>query len=429
MCQICYDGAVYKGKYIVSVSSLSKPDDQDLRLAHSETVHALQAAEFEVGNARGIKQTGLTHAKKDFYKADGFLFAPKPTIGCLFRFISILTGAGTNDAFLQDKHIAIDNHDGSWNKMLAFLEEKIVQGTVKPLPKQLRIFTEQDASLRNRAIIDFFTQGKGKSAEKIPYTDYRASIKDTVIRNPEHGLESVGKKRMPYYVAVYCSAYAKDPALLNSTYRMCQQFAPHEWGLVSGVASVGCMYAAHIGAKHPHLQKNYQDILLSDLTFAHGSSVGATLERIFSQEQGTPQGMDEFWLVMDIYLRQRIMIDYSDASLIAPGGVGTVQELLGILNALELGDTHEEYKIATQKPIVIINPEFGAYNMPYWGSFLQMIDGMLHDRAEEYWHDKRIVTRFDEAIPALCEMDPRAADPHAFAPRERLITAQNNRIR
>src|SRR5690606_11858638 len=110
-------------------------------------------------------------------------------------------------------------------------------------------------------------------------------------------------------------------------------------------------------------------------------------------------GLTELHVVDSMHVRKQMMVDKSDAFLVLPGGIGTLDETCEIMTWRQLG-IHD-------KPILIANIK------EYWSPFLEMIDHIIASgfmRAD----DARLITvvdKLDEVIPTLGRIPQESFDP------------------
>lgn len=105
--------------------------------------------------------------------------------------------------------------------------------------------------------------------------------------------------------------------------------------------------------------------IVADAGMAGGTKViGIIPEHIKAQEvQHT--GLTELHVVPDMHTRKRMMVERSDAFIILPGGLGTLDECFEILTWRKL-QLHN-------KPIIIFNQE------GYWDPLLRLIERTIDD--------------------------------------------------
>lgn len=84
----------------------------------------------------------------------------------------------------------------------------------------------------------------------------------------------------------------------------------------------------------------------------HGKAIGVIPEKLMTLEVGHT-GLSELYVVDSMHTRKAHMYDLSDAFLVLPGGMGTLDEMFEILTWSQLKLHH--------KPIYLLN-EFGFYD-------------------------------------------------------------------
>jgi len=157
-------------------------------------------------------------------------------------------------------------------------------------------------------------------------------------------------------VCVFCASSQKiDQKYLELAAAVGAELARRGHTLVSGGASVSCMGAVTKAARA-----------------AGGRTVGVIPEVLLSVEVADNDS-DELIVTADMRERKGIMDARSDAFLVLPGGIGTLEELFEIWTARVLG--------IHRRPLVILDP---------WGLYAplrQLIDNMYEEgftRADVY---------------------------------------------
>lgn len=131
---------------------------------------------------------------------------------------------------------------------------------------------------------------------------------------------------------------------------------------------------------------------------AGGEAIGIIPEHI-SKREVQHKGLTELHVVDSMHTRKQMMVDKSDAFLILPGGIGTLDEMCEIMTWRQLG-IHD-------KPIVIANIK------GYWTPFLTMIDHIITQGFMRSG-DSRLMTvvdSLDKVIPALYAAPQESFDP------------------
>lgn len=131
-------------------------------------------------------------------------------------------------------------------------------------------------------------------------------------------------------ICIFCGASASlDPEVEIIAKKMMKDFHKKKLGLVYGGAAIGVM-----------------GMLANELVNLGGEVTGVIPRRLMKKEIAH-QGLKELHVVPDMHERKKMMYDLSDAFLIFPGGMGTLDELFEILTWRQLGIHH--------KPIAILN--------------------------------------------------------------------------
>jgi len=176
-------------------------------------------------------------------------------------------------------------------------------------------------------------------------------------------------------VCVYCgSSDAADPSYLADAHMIGESFAKAGLKLVYGGGGVGLMGATARGA--------------------HAGG-GAVLGIIPGFLRGREQPFDdvETVIVDTMHERKMMMFERSDAFVVLPGGIGTLEEIVELLSWRRL-DLH-------QKPIVFHNP--GGFWDPLFALIRHTIDqGLTPPSLAQAW---RAVERAEDVTPALLSWD------------------------
>lgn len=131
-------------------------------------------------------------------------------------------------------------------------------------------------------------------------------------------------------ICIFCGANASlDSDVDQEVKRLMDFFATNHIELVYGGAGIGIMGA-----------------LATELMNQGGKVTGVIPQRLMKKEIAHG-GLTKLHVVSDMHERKKLMYDVSDAFLIFPGGMGTLDELFEILTWKQLGIHH--------KPIAIFN--------------------------------------------------------------------------
>jgi uncharacterized protein (TIGR00730 family) len=171
----------------------------------------------------------------------------------------------------------------------------------------------------------------------------------------------------PHSVAIYCSSSANvEPHFLDVAREVGALIGSSGRQLVYGGGSQGLMGA-----------------VASSCRDAGGRVVGIITERLRDAEL-FDQANHENIVVQSMRDRKRMLEERSDAFLILPGGLGTLEEFFEVLVGRLLGEHH--------KPIALVNPsdpmdaplgyrdDSGQPATGYWAPLLAMFDHMVHNR-------------------------------------------------
>jgi len=121
---------------------------------------------------------------------------------------------------------------------------------------------------------------------------------------------------------------------------------------------------------------------------AGGYVIGVMPEYQVDREKLNPE-LSETHLVSSLEARKRIMIEKSDAFVVLPGGLGTLDEAVEVL-ALKYIKQHD-------KPVVFANIK------GFYAPFLELIEQYIATGFSPEWHRGlfRMVNRVEEILPAL----------------------------
>lgn len=139
-------------------------------------------------------------------------------------------------------------------------------------------------------------------------------------------------------------------------------------------------------------------ILADSVMKAGGKVIGIIPEHI-SRREVSHDELTELHVVDSMHTRKQMMVSRSDAFVVLPGGIGTLDELCEVMTWKQLG-IHD-------KPIIIANVN------EYWTPFIKMIDNVISNRfmREE---DRRLITAVDninDVIGTLTDAPVETFDP------------------
>lgn len=133
--------------------------------------------------------------------------------------------------------------------------------------------------------------------------------------------------------------------------------------------------------------------IVADAALAAGGEVVGIIPEHIQSAEVEHTGLTELHVVDSMHTRKRMMVERSDAFVVLPGGLGTLDETFEILTWKQLG-LHD-------KPIVIADVD------GYWRPLLGLIDHMI---AEGFARDTvqgfyRVADQIDDVFAAL-ESEP-----------------------
>lgn len=144
-------------------------------------------------------------------------------------------------------------------------------------------------------------------------------------------------------ICIFCGANSSiDPKVETLAHEIMSDFAKNNVELVYGGASIGVM-----------------GTLATNLMVKNGRVTGIIPQRLMKKEVAHA-GLTELIVTTDMHERKQLMYKLSDAFLIFPGGMGTLDELFEIVTWRQLG--------IHSKPIAILNIN------GYYDHLLQFLD-------------------------------------------------------
>lgn len=139
--------------------------------------------------------------------------------------------------------------------------------------------------------------------------------------------------------------------------------------------------------------------ILADSVLEGGGKVIGIIPEHISKREVSHVDLTELHVVDSMHTRKQMMVTKSDAFVVLPGGIGTLDELCEVMTWKQLG-IHD-------KPIVIANVD------NYWTPFMKMIDNVI---AEKFMReeDSRLitsVTNIQDVIKTLTDAPAETFDP------------------
>ena len=160
-------------------------------------------------------------------------------------------------------------------------------------------------------------------------------------------------------VCVFCGAsVGNDPAYRAAANELGERMAASGTRLVFGAGHIGMMGT------------------VADAVLAGGGEAIGVIPEFLRDRELAHTGLTELHVVDSMHTRKRMMFDLSDAFIVLPGGLGTLEEMFEMITWRQLG-RHE-------KLIVLISTK------DYWAPFQAMIDRVVesdfaHGAAETYF--------------------------------------------
>ena len=190
-----------------------------------------------------------------------------------------------------------------------------------------------------------------------------------------HNLSDVSQSSIKS-VCVYCgSRTGNKPYFAEMANKLGHLIAENEMSLVYGAGSVGLMGITARAA----VEKG-------------GNVIGIIPEHLDSIEI-TQEGLSELHITQNMHERKKMMFDRSDAFIVLPGGLGTLDETLEVMTWAQLS--------LHKKPILLLNQN------NYWSPLIDLInhvvdDGFADPKNRGLLH---VVETAEEAMSYLKEYD------------------------
>jgi uncharacterized protein (TIGR00730 family) len=184
---------------------------------------------------------------------------------------------------------------------------------------------------------------------------------------------------LPSSICVFCGArFGTAPGTRELASDLGALLAREKITLVYGGGGVGLM-----------------GVLANATLKAGGKAVGVIPRFLLEREAGHP-ALTETVIVENMHERKLQMFDRSDAIVVLPGGLGTLEEFFEVLSWRTLG--------LHAKPIVIV--DLGGYWQPLAALLRSCVEGGFAERA--HLDVVAFIDNLDQLMPTLAAM-PRAA--------------------
>jgi len=166
-------------------------------------------------------------------------------------------------------------------------------------------------------------------------------------------------------ICIFCgSSKGIDPIYAEATEKLCKVFLSNNIDLVYGGADIGLMKTA------------------ADTVMEGGGKVVGVMPKDLADREIAHKGISEMFIVDSMAERKNKMAEISDAFIMLPGGVGTLDEFFEMMSWNQLG--------YMKKPL-------GIYNVN--GFFDHLLEFISHATNEKFMRDEH----HDNII---CESDP-----------------------
>jgi len=139
--------------------------------------------------------------------------------------------------------------------------------------------------------------------------------------------------------------------------------------------------------------------IIADAVMTHGGEVVGIIPSHIADREIQHTGLTELHVVDSMHERKQMMVDYSDAFVVLPGGIGTLDETCEIMTWRQLG-IHD-------MPVVIVDLK------GYWTPFLSMLDHIVQQGFMRE-DDKKIavtVETVQEVLKTLSSLPKESFDP------------------
>ncbi len=134
-------------------------------------------------------------------------------------------------------------------------------------------------------------------------------------------------------------------------------------------------------------------------TIENGGKVLGIIPSHLHKIEKSHEKITELIVVDNMHQRKRMMFDHSDAFIILPGSIGTLDETIEIITWRQL-NLHD-------KPIILINAD------NYWDPFLELLDNIVKNEftVPETLSLFHVVKNPEDVIPLLKKLPEPEIDP------------------
>jgi uncharacterized protein (TIGR00730 family) len=173
-------------------------------------------------------------------------------------------------------------------------------------------------------------------------------------------------------LCVYCgSKMPADNAFVDAARALGTQLGQNNIQLVYGGGHVGLMGVT------------------ADATLEAGGQVIGIIPEHLHDIEVSHENLTELHVVDSMHVRKQMMFERSDAFVVLPGGLGTLDETFEMITWRQLR-LHD-------KPVILVNYK------NYWGPFISLIDhmidaGFVEPHAKTFF---KVVERLEDILPTL----------------------------
>jgi uncharacterized protein (TIGR00730 family) len=180
---------------------------------------------------------------------------------------------------------------------------------------------------------------------------------------------------LPASICVFCGArFGTDPGARALAANLGELLARERMTLVYGGGGVGLMG------------------VMANAALAAGGKVTGVIPRFLLKREAGHPALTETLVVENMHQRKLEMFERSDAIVVLPGGIGTLEEFFEILSWRTLG--------LHTKPIVIV--DLGGYWKPLAALLRSIVEGGFADRG--HLDLVAFIDDLDQLLPTLAAM-------------------------
>ncbi len=334
------------------------------REIRAKLLYKLYMAGWDIYNGNGDQIVTLANIQKKVVESDAFVFMPRPDLQDIFKAASIFVGFQTGDKELNGKPMVVLNPKGSWEPFLKLIEHLRLMGTVSQDPKKVFRVVKKPKDVLT-AIQELHSISTAETETK-----YGVKPQPSTPGDP-------GRPKPSFSVCVFCSASLRREDYIQEGFGLGKMIAERGWGCVTGAGRTGIMGQVVAGA-----------------VSADGWTGGSNVPHIIEME-GLPDGINTFWSRPDIYTRMEVMIQNSDAFIIMPGGMGTVQEFLALVLL-----RNQNAPAMRHKPVIVVDRYDHEKKSRFWEPLLKLAEQY---KVGEAFH---VVEHYSEAVEVVKNVSP-----------------------